>query len=257
MGFFRQEYCSGLPCPSPGDSPDPGIESASLMSSALAGRFFTTSATSEAHLPVSCVCAQSCPTLCNPLDCRPLGSPVRGILQARILEWVAISSSRQSSRPRDQIHISCTGRWILYHWTTLETMEQNKKKWNNECHRDYTMMTIAVWVQASTITLRSTLKLAYKVLWIKKRKLPFFWPHEMWKAVEERDKASYWLPSMEVMDSWNFCLLADFLWNKKVGGSSCSVTYEIINLTPDNTVFTQWYHCVLITCNKSLLLKSK
>ena len=46
-GFSRQEYWNGLPCPSPRDLPDPGIEPASLMSLALAGRFFTTSATWE------------------------------------------------------------------------------------------------------------------------------------------------------------------------------------------------------------------
>ena len=43
MGFSRQEYWSGLPCPPPGDLPDPGIEPTSLRSSALAGGFFTTS----------------------------------------------------------------------------------------------------------------------------------------------------------------------------------------------------------------------
>ena len=48
MGFSRQEFWSGLPCCLPGDLPDPGIELASLMSPALAGRFFTTSATLEA-----------------------------------------------------------------------------------------------------------------------------------------------------------------------------------------------------------------
>ena len=40
---------------------------------------------------------QLCPTLCDPMDCSPPGSPVHGILQARILEWVAILSSRESS----------------------------------------------------------------------------------------------------------------------------------------------------------------
>ena len=45
MGFSRQEYCSGFPCPPPGDLPNPGIESVSLKSPALAGRFFTTNAT--------------------------------------------------------------------------------------------------------------------------------------------------------------------------------------------------------------------
>ena len=43
MGFSRQEYWSGLPCPAPGDLPDPGIKPTSLTSPTLAGRFFTTS----------------------------------------------------------------------------------------------------------------------------------------------------------------------------------------------------------------------
>ena len=44
---------------------------------------------------------QSCPTLCDPIDGSPSGSPVPAILQARILEWVAIPFSRGSSQPRD------------------------------------------------------------------------------------------------------------------------------------------------------------
>ena len=50
--------------------------------------------------------AQSCPTLCDPMDCNPPASSVHGILQARILEWVA-TPSRRSSRPRDQTQVSC------------------------------------------------------------------------------------------------------------------------------------------------------
>ena len=50
---------------------------------------------------------QSCPTLCDPMDCSPPGSSVQGILQARILEWVALPSSRGSSSPRDRTCISC------------------------------------------------------------------------------------------------------------------------------------------------------
>ena len=65
-----------------------------------------------------CVHAQSCPTLCNPMDCSLPGSSVHGILQARILEWVVISFSRGSSQPRDWTYISCTSRQILYHWAT-------------------------------------------------------------------------------------------------------------------------------------------
>ena len=51
--------------------------------------------------------AQSCPTLCDSMDCSPPGSFVHGILQARILGWLAISFSRGSSRPRDQTQASC------------------------------------------------------------------------------------------------------------------------------------------------------
>ena len=68
---------------------------------------------------------QFCLTLCNPIDCSPLGSSVHGILQARILEWVAMPSSRGSSGPRDRTHVSwvsCTAKWILYHWVTWETL---------------------------------------------------------------------------------------------------------------------------------------
>ena len=50
--------------------------------------------------------AQSCPTLCNPVDCSLPDSSLRGILQARILEWVAISFSRGSSQPRDRTQVS-------------------------------------------------------------------------------------------------------------------------------------------------------
>ena len=50
MGFSRQECWSGLSCPPSGDLPDPGIEPTSLMSPALAGRFFTTSATWKAQI---------------------------------------------------------------------------------------------------------------------------------------------------------------------------------------------------------------
>ena len=61
---------------------------------------------------------QSCLTLCNPMNYSPTGSSVHGILQARILEWVAMPSSRGSSQSRDQTsisYVSCTGRQILYY----------------------------------------------------------------------------------------------------------------------------------------------
>ena len=98
MGLSRQEYWSGLPFPSPGDLVETWI-------SCTAGRFFTNWAPKEAPF-CCCELAQSCPTLCNPMDCSLPGSSVHGIFQARILEWVAISFSRESSRPRDQTWVS-------------------------------------------------------------------------------------------------------------------------------------------------------
>jgi len=65
---------------------------------------------------------QSCLTLCNPMDCSQPGSSVHGILQARILEWVAMPSSRGYCQPRDQTQVSyasCIGRWLLYHYRHL------------------------------------------------------------------------------------------------------------------------------------------
>ena len=50
--------------------------------------------------------AQSCPTLCDPMDCSLSGSSVRGIFQARVLEWIAISFSRGYSRPRNRTLVS-------------------------------------------------------------------------------------------------------------------------------------------------------
>ena len=61
---------------------------------------------------------QSCLILCSPMDCSPPGSSVHGILQARILEWVAMPSSRGSSRPSDRTwvsYVSYIGRQVLYH----------------------------------------------------------------------------------------------------------------------------------------------
>ena len=58
---------------------------------------------------------KSCLTLCNPMDCNLPGFSVHGILQSRILQWVAISFSRGPFWPRDGTQVSCIGRRILYH----------------------------------------------------------------------------------------------------------------------------------------------
>ena len=98
MGFSRQEDCSELPRPPPGALPDPGIKPAPLPSPALARVFFTISAIWEAQ---EVTVGQSSPTPCDPVD-----YTVHGILQARILEWVAFPFSRASSQPRDRTQVS-------------------------------------------------------------------------------------------------------------------------------------------------------
>ena len=75
--FSRQEYWNGLPFPTLRDLPDPDIKPAPLASPASAA--------------AAAKSLQSCPTLCDPIDGSPPGSPVPRILQARTLEWVAIS----------------------------------------------------------------------------------------------------------------------------------------------------------------------
>ena len=75
------------------------------------------------HSLEMCLHDQSCPTVWSPMDCSLLGSPVYEVFPARIQEWIVISSSRRSSQPRDQTHVSCSsciGRQILYHWATRE-----------------------------------------------------------------------------------------------------------------------------------------
>ena len=76
---------------------------------------------------------QSCPTLCDPMDSSPPGSSVHRILQARILEWVAVSFSRGSSWPRDQTCVSCLDRQILSHWATWEAPASSMRDYR----RDY------------------------------------------------------------------------------------------------------------------------
>ena len=77
MGFPKREYWSGLPFPFPEDLPK------------------------HRYIATAAKLLQSCPTLCDPIDGSPPGSPVPGIPQARILEWVAMPSSRGSSQLRD------------------------------------------------------------------------------------------------------------------------------------------------------------
>ena len=105
MGFPRQEYWNGLPCPPPEDLPNPGIKAAFLMSSAFAGRFFMTSATWEARVVavqlLSCVqvfvtpwtVARQAPLFMGfSMDCSPPGSCL-------LHWWVGYLSLSHQGRP--------------------------------------------------------------------------------------------------------------------------------------------------------------
>ena len=116
-----QEYWSGLPFPSPGDLPDPNIEP---VSPALAGGFFTIEPPGKPFIflvTLKVSVAQSCPTVCDPMDCSLPGSSVHGIFQARILEWVAISFSGGSSQWRgDWTWVSSISGRLFTIWATRE-----------------------------------------------------------------------------------------------------------------------------------------
>ena len=82
--------------------------------------------------------AQSCPTLCDPMDCSLPGSSAHGIFQTRVLEWVAISFSRGSSQPRDRTQVSCTAGRRFTVWATREFI-------------DFLMMVILTGVRYSSL----------------------------------------------------------------------------------------------------------
>ena len=92
----------------------------------------------------TCVHAQSYPTLCDPVDGSPPGSSVHGILQARVLEWGAMPSSRGSSWLRDRNVVFLRllrGKWILNHCTAWEALEVFLLilDLNPRFHRDFNM----------------------------------------------------------------------------------------------------------------------
>ena len=140
--FSRQEYWSRLPFPISGNHPDPGTKAVSLVSCigrqilyhyttwetrgvSYKGTSFTGSEPHPDDLVCVCVCVcvvcvcmcvhahsyakllQSCPTLCDPTDYSLPSSSVQEIPQARILEWVTMSSSSGSFPPSYQTYVSC------------------------------------------------------------------------------------------------------------------------------------------------------
>ena len=104
-------------------------------------------------LPISvCMRAQSlhsCLNLCDAMDCSPPSSAVPGILQATILEWIAMSSSRGSSQSRDRCHlscISCTGGRFFYYWAIKSaTAFSSELMQEFSYYRSYTLNSKSVW----------------------------------------------------------------------------------------------------------------
>ena len=92
------------------------------------GPWVTSSVTKCTHTSSgSFICVKwvtQCLPLCDPLDCSPAGSSVHGISQARILEWIAISFSRGSSRPRNQTHVSCITGGSFMDWAIREAQQE-------------------------------------------------------------------------------------------------------------------------------------
>ena len=121
MGFSRQKFWSGLPCPPPGNLPNPGIkaESLALQAESLP---LAPSGKSLKSLESESEVAQLCLTLCDYIDCSLPGSSVHGIFQAIVLEWIAISFSGGSSRPRDQTRVSRIVNRQLTAWATISLM---------------------------------------------------------------------------------------------------------------------------------------
>ena len=89
-----------------------------------------------------CLVAKSCLSR-HHVECRPPGSCIHGISQARILKWVAISFSRESFWLRNRTHISCIFKWILYHWDTKEAIP---------CVKFVHFMLLYCWYKAINLT---------------------------------------------------------------------------------------------------------
>ena len=125
--------------------------------------------------PAFCVCVlvtQACHTLCNPRDCSLPGSSVHGILQARALEWVAISYSRGSSPHRDQTQVSfITGRFFTI-WATRE--DQNSPIFEMHLKGHVCFLDATFWeVQKSwPISRRKWCKSGERVLYLMEVSIP-------------------------------------------------------------------------------------
>ena len=109
----------------------------------------------DLRMKVRVLVTSSCLTLCDPLDCSPPGSSVRGILQARIPEWLAIPFPRRSSWPRDRNPVSCiAGRFF----TIWAIRPKNDECWNS--------LTIKKKKKRNSLTTSINFSLHFTCLWL-------------------------------------------------------------------------------------------
>ena len=135
---------------------------------------------------------QSCLTLCDPTDYSWVtSSSVYGILQARILEWVAMPSSRGSSHPRDWTHISyvsCIGRWVLYHQCHLGS------SWGSPIGRKYFLDVLNFYSVNRVTPRQNDLMMQFTRKWtgsfwnkgkcfITSRELSLFFNKRIWRVI--------------------------------------------------------------------------
>ena len=136
-----------------------------------------------------CSIAHSCPTLCDPTDCSLPDSSVCRILQARKMEWVAISYFMGSFQPRDRTLVSCVsllGRWILYPWCHLANSEPDRN--NKLSHTE-----IFSCMANGTRELEEERAVALLCIWqlspdflLKKKK-------HQWKRMPDQVSSYFWL----------------------------------------------------------------
>ena len=134
--------------------------------------------------------AQSCPTLCDPVDCGLPDSSVHGILQARVLEWGATAFSRGSSQPRDQTQVSRIGGRRFKLWATREAPSM--------CHRPTSML--------SACELPSCYTGVGFIIWLAlntlKKKKNYFLENLAQLRLSKKDKGAEWFnfrPSVVIL----------------------------------------------------------
>ena len=130
---------------------------------------------------VLCLVTQSCPTLCNLMDWSPSGSSVHGILQARMLEWVAMPSSRGFSHPRDWTQVSCVAGRFFTFWATREAHDKARQHVKKQRHH-FTSKGLYSQSYGFSSSFAWMWKLGHKEGWAPKSW--YFWAVDLEKTLE-------------------------------------------------------------------------